>query len=59
MDERHKMHKVGMDALALHPTHPLVATGGADRLIKLWPYLQEVCCHCGWTVLDWSMLSVL
>lgn len=41
MHERQEMHKVGMDALALHPTHPLVATAGADRLVKLWPYQQQ------------------
>ena len=42
MHERQQMHKVGMDALALHPMHPLLATAGADRLVKLWPYQQQV-----------------
>lgn len=45
MHERQEMHKVAMDALALHPTHPLVATAGADRLVKLWPYQQQVYQH--------------
>ena len=42
MYERQEMHKVGMDALALHPMHPLVATAGADRLVKLLPRQQQV-----------------
>lgn len=42
MHERQEMHKVGLDAVALHPLHPLVATAGADRLVKLWPYPQQV-----------------
>ena len=45
MHERREMHKVGMDAQALHPTHPLVATAGADRLVKLWPHQQQVYRH--------------
>lgn len=46
MHERQEMHKVGLDAVALHPLHPLVATAGADRLVKLWPYPKQVYQHC-------------
>lgn len=59
MHERQEMHKVGMDTLALHPTHPLVATGGADRLVKLWPHQHQVCCYRVLPVHQLSPSSVL
>ena len=42
MQERTELHKVGVDTVALHPSQALVATGGADRLIKLWPCHSQV-----------------
>ena len=42
MQERSELHKVGLDTIALHPSQALVATGGADRLIKLWPCHSRV-----------------
>ncbi len=42
MQERSELHKVGVDTIALHPSQALVATGGADRLIKLWPCHSQV-----------------
>lgn len=46
VSERSEVHKVGVDTIALHPTQPLVATGGADRLLKLWPSASQVpCCN--------------
>lgn len=42
MQERSEVHKVGVDTIALHPSQALVATGGADRLIKLWPHQSQV-----------------
>ncbi|DBA73164.1 TPA: hypothetical protein ACH3X2_010098 [Trebouxia sp. C0005] len=37
MQEQSELHKVGVDTVALHPSQALIATGGADRLIKIWP----------------------
>ena len=42
MQEQSELHKVGVDTVALHPSQALVATGGADRLIKLWPCISQV-----------------
>ena len=40
--EQGEVHKLGADAMAIHPSQPLLATGGADRLVKLWHYTQQV-----------------
>lgn len=42
MQEQSELHKVGVDTVALHPSQALIATGGADRLIKIWPCHSQV-----------------
>ncbi len=42
LKEHNEVHKVGVDTIALHPSQALLATGGADRVVKLWPYRCQV-----------------
>lgn len=42
LQESSKVHKVGIDSVAVSPNASLIATGGADRTIQLYPYLAQV-----------------
>eukprot|EP00741_Cyanophora_paradoxa_P024144 tig00021742_g23318.t1 len=38
LSEAHRIHSAGCDALAISPDRRLIATGGSDRMVRLWPY---------------------